>query len=253
MTDEKLFKVLIVDDEPEARSLLRFLLEGIENLKVVAEVGNVEKALYHLVDDLPNLIFLDINMPGRTGMDFTELLRKRNIEVPIVFVSAHEEYAIRSIRNGVYDFLLKPVDRNELKALVEYHMRTNNKGIRGKLVDVLDSIREDIKIKISSNHSYILVNPEDIAFCLAETGYILLQLTNGKTEVAHTTLSQLSGLLTKYNFYRLGRSHLINLDHIYQVNKSKDSCILTHKDLFWEIKASHQSIKQLLNNNYDYA
>jgi YesN/AraC family two-component response regulator len=102
--DKKDFNVLIVDDEPEARFLLSSLLSEIKNVRI-GEADNAEKALYYLVEHYPNLVFLDINLPDKSGIELVKLLRKRNVDVPVVFVSANKEFALEAIRNEVYDFI----------------------------------------------------------------------------------------------------------------------------------------------------
>lgn len=251
--EENLFKILIVDDEPEARKLLRSLLGEINNVTISGEAENAEKALFLLVEHYPNLILMDINMPGASGMDLVKLIRKRNIDVPVVFISAYEQFAVEAIRSGVYDFLLKPVDRTELKNLVEKYQRINSKDLPAKLMEVLNSINENSKIRINSRHSYILLDPKEIAYCSSEDGYTSIHLTNGKTEISNSSLTILEQKVEGHNFYRLGRSHLINQDYIRSVNKSSNKCILCSNGFSWEIPSSHNSIKEFLENSFSYA
>jgi len=251
--DRKDFNVLIVDDEPEARFLLRSLLSEIKNVHVIGEADNAEKALYFLVEHYPNLVFLDINMPDKTGMELVELLRKRNVDVPVVFVSAFEEYAVEAIQNEVFDFILKPIDQNELRNIVEKYQRLDKKDLPAKLMEVLNAIKEESKIRINSNHSYILINPDEIVYCEADEGYTKIYLTNGKTEISNSSLSQIESKIKNFNFYRLGRSVLINTDYIRAINKSTKKCVLKVNTTSWEINASQKSIKEFLINNYNYA
>lgn len=251
--NEKYFKVLIVDDESEARGLLRYLLSSLNSVKVIGEAENAEKALYLLVEHSPNLIFLDINMPGKTGVDLVHLMRGKNINVPVVFISAHSEYAIEAIRNEVYDFLLKPVDKIDLQKIVSKYQRLNNKNLPGKLMEILQSIKEESKIQINSNHSYILVNPSEIVYCIADNGSVKIHLNNGKTEISNGTLTQIESRVKAHNFYRMGRSILINQDYIREIVKKSNKCILKHKQLEWVIEAPKHSIKNLLINSFNYA
>lgn len=250
---ENLFKILIVDDEPEARMLLRTLLRKISNIKIIAEAGNAEQALFQLVEHYPNLIFLDISMPGASGMELVKLMRKRDIDIPVVFISAYEKYAIEAIRCGIYDFILKPVNRHKLRKIIEKYQRTNSKDLPAKLMEVLNSIHEGSKIRINSRHSYILLDPKEIVHCSSDDGYTTIHLTNGKTEISNTSLTILEGKVENHNFYRLGRSHLINQNYIRSVNKSTNKCILCSNGFSWEIPSSHKSIKEFLENSFNYA
>lgn len=247
------FKILIVDDEPEARNLLKSLLCEINFVTVIGEADTAESALYKIVEHYPNLVLMDINMPGKTGMDLVDLIHSRNVDVPVVFISAYEEYAVKAIRNQVYDFLLKPVMFDELKKIVEKYYRLNKKDLPGKLMDVLHSIKEDNKIRINSRYSYILINPSEIVFCVAEDGYIILHLITGKQEVSNSSLTEIAGKLEGQNFYRLGRSVLINLEYIRKINKSTNCVSLNYEDTSWEVFSSNKSVKDLLQNHFNYA
>lgn len=247
------FKVLIVDDEPEARALLHSLLSPINSVEVVGEADNVESAFYLYVQHYPNLILLDINMPGKTGVDLVHLMRERNVNVPVVFISAHKEYAIEAIRNEVYDFLLKPVDREDLQKIISKYQRINSKHLPSKLMEVLQSIKEESKIRVNSKYSYVLVNPSEIVYCKSENGYVVLHLNNGHTEISNGTLIQIELKVKNQNFYRLGRSVLINQTYIREIIKKSNKCLLRHGDSKWEIEAPKNAIRKLLADSFNYA
>jgi len=251
--DNNFFKVLIVDDELEARYLLRSLLSSINGVSVVGEAENAEKALYLLVQHYPNLILMDINMPGKTGMELVQLIRKRNIDVPVVFISAFEEYAIKAIRNGVFEFLLKPVDRNDLGKIISKYQRLNNKDLPEKVMEMLNSIQEETKIRINSKNSYILVNPSEIVYCATEERYSNIYLSNGQTEISSTPLTQIEDKLKGFNFYRLGRSVLINQNFIRTISKLSNKCVLNFNEKEWVVEASRKSINSLIDNSLTYA
>jgi two-component system LytT family response regulator len=247
------YKVLIVDDELAARSLLKSLLEEMENVEVVAEASNAVSAMYKLVENYPNLILLDINMPEISGLDFVRLLRKANIDIPVIFVSAYKKYALEAIRSGVYDFLLKPVDREDLKELILKYQTQNYKDLSSKMTQVLSSIKEDTKIRINSRHSYILVKPTEILYCEADGGYTNIFLSNGKVEVSNSTLSHVEQKLQLFNFFRLGRSYLVNKEYVRSVKKSSKICVLENEGKKWEIRSSQKSIKEFLLKGFNYA
>lgn len=252
MNDNK-FRVLIVDDEPDARTFLKSLLSGINYVEVVGEAENVENALFKIVEYYPNLVFMNINMSGKLGMEFIELLKDRNVDIPIVLVSAFEKYVINAIRNQVYDFLLKPILIDDLKAIVEKYKRLDRKDLSGKLMDVLSSIKEDRKIRINSRNSYTLISPSEIVYCEADDGCTVIHLTTGKMEVSNYSLTQIESRLEGRNFYRLGRSTLVNQNYVRSINKGTDSVLLKYNSTQWEVFSSHKSIRELLQSSYNYA
>jgi DNA-binding LytR/AlgR family response regulator len=171
----------------------------------------------------------------------------------VVFVSAFQDYAIKAIRSEVYDFVLKPADREQLKALIEKYKRRNRKDLPGMVMQVLSAIKEENKIRINSRHSYILLNPEEIIYCMAEDGYITIYLTNGRTEIANTSLTALEQKVNAHNFYRLGRSVLLNLDQVRCIDKIKNTICFSADKGETTIVASRNAIKELLFKVYNYA
>ena len=101
--------ILIVDDEPEARELLKYMLQDGKNMEVVGLAGNVDEAMVLLNQTDPHLVLLDIQMPGKDGFNFIELVQERGREPGIIFVTAYEHYAIQAIRNSVFDYIMQPV------------------------------------------------------------------------------------------------------------------------------------------------
>ena len=248
-----LFKILIVDDEPEARNLLKSLLSDIGGVKIVDAVDTVERALYSIIEYYPDLILLDISLPGKSGIDLVKLINKRNIEVPVVFVSAYKDYAIEAMRSGVYDFLLKPVSKEDFINLIEKHRRIKKKGLPQRLMEVLNSIKEENKIKINSRHSYILIRPDEIVYCHSEEGYTNIYLNNGKTEVANTSLTLIEAKVKQHGFYKLSRSVLINLKYVRSVCKSDNTVVFKSGENLMKVNVPRRAIKELLQEIYNYA
>lgn len=247
------FKVLIVDDELEARRLLRSILEEIPNVAIVAEADNAESALFELVRHYPNLIFLDMNMPGETGMELIDLINARHIDVPVAIVSGHEKFALQALRNGVYDFILKPVARDELRKIVEKHRRLKRRDLPSRLMELLQSIQEDRKIKINSKYRHILLQPAQIVYCKSDNGYTDIYMSNGKTETVSSSLTQIISRIDSANFHKLGRSLIINLDFLRAVDKTANVCTFKKESNEWQIQTSRKAIKKLLKSISNYA
>ena len=253
MVENKILKVIIADDEPDAVLLLRSLLLQIGNVEIVAEAGNAEDAFFQILDNLPDLVLLDIHLPRNSGIDLAVLLRRRMVDVPVVFISAYKEFALQAIRNGVYDFLLKPIAFEDLKGIIGKYRRVNHSSFSGRLADMVYSIPEEVKIRINSRYSYILVNPSEIVYCRSHDGYTYIYLANGKKEVASSSLKQMELLVERWNFFRLGRSLLINQEYIRYIDKSANKCVLKSDSYQWELHSSRSAIKDLLASNFYYA
>ncbi len=121
------------------------------------------------------------------------------------------------------------------------------------MVDIVNAMPEEIKIRINSQYSYILVNPNDIVYCQSIEGATYIHLANGKKEVANSNLTQLEEMMKRWNFYRLGRSLLINLDFIRKIDKSENKCYFKRGSKIWEIDTPNQATKDLLSTYYFYA
>ena len=249
---QKNFKVLIVDDEPDSISILRSMLLDIPGVEVVAEADHSEKAFYLILEHLPHLVLLDVNMPGTTGPKLKNLLDRSMVDVPVVFVSGNKEFAVEAIRNSVYDFLPKPVAKEDLQRIIKKYQRINYRFSPGKIFEMLYNLPNESKIRINSQHSYILVNPADIVYCRSKDGVTTIYMSNGKKEVANSKLIQLEKMLKRWNFYRMGRSLLINLDFVHKIDKTKNKCHLKAESKTWEIDTPSQPTKELLSSFYLY-
>ena len=248
MKKEKL-KALIVEDEKPDRDLLSYLLKSNSGVKEVHEAENVEDGLFKFIDLNPDIVFLDIMMPGKSGFDFVELIKKRNLETNIVIISAYPDAAVRAIKNQVFDFLLKPVDEKELYRLINKYRARKNINISEKLDKVLENIENPLKLKISSKNSHILIEPGDIVYCTAEGSYTDIHLSNGNVELANVYLAKIEKLLTEYRFFRIGRSALINLDKLWKVSRNDNSCTLLVNNKEIKLKGSAKQIKILCEMN----
>ncbi|HOY33452.1 MAG TPA: response regulator, partial [Bacteroidales bacterium] len=156
-------KVLIVDDEPKARQNIINSLKVHEDFIIVAEADNCDDAFKKILTEKPDIVFLDINMPQEDGFDLLDLLSKLGIEnLSIIFLTAYNEYAIKAIKQGVFDYLLKPVDPEELKKTLDrYRLKKTNSFGEGAQ-RLKEYFRQGNKIKFNTNKGYIYFLPCDI-------------------------------------------------------------------------------------------
>ena len=243
--------LLLADDEEPMRMFIVGLLKH-EACKVVAVASDGKEAWELYQKHKPDITLLDINMPGKSGLDFVQLLRKSNIDVPVVFISAFKKYAIHAIRLGVYSFIAKPFDKEELSYVIEKYRLKNNKDLYGKLMDVVHSIKEEPKITVNSWNNKILLDPNEIIYFNSDNGCTDIYLKNGKKEVANNSLSQIELKVKGGNFSRLGRSALINQKYIRSIDKTTNICLLKYNDKTWEVSANSKSIRKILTENFSY-
>lgn len=112
-------KVVLIDDETRALNRMKILLSNFPEIEVLRLISDANKAIKFIIENEPDIIFLDIEMPGKTGLDIAEELNRNNLHTKIVFISSYEHYAIKAIKNHAFDYLLKPVDIDELKSTIK--------------------------------------------------------------------------------------------------------------------------------------
>lgn len=221
-----MIRTIIIDDEAKSRKLLRNLLDSYcENVEVVGEADSVQTGLAAIKEQNPDLVFLDIVLNDENGFDILQKIESINFE--IIFTTAHNEYAIKAIRVSALDYLLKPLNIDELKAAVEkVREKMENESIDRKneplqnLIENQKNLNRSVhKIGLPTLTGLDFIQMEDIIYCRAEGNYTHINVKN-KDIVVTRTLKEFEELLSDYNFLRIHRSYLINLDHILKYNRT---------------------------------
>lgn len=214
-----MIRSILVDDEPMGRELLADLLGTYcPNVSVVAQADSVASARAAIRRHEPDLVFLDIEMPMGNGFELLEEVRDRPFLV--VFTTAFEQYAVRAIRASALDYLLKPINREELMAAVAKAERklTSLAGIHPNLEALLESLRhpnsEPSKLALPTEDGLIIVQVDDIIRCEAEGSYTWFHLVGGERRMVSRPLKEFEELLAEMNFMRVHHSHLVNIHHV---------------------------------------
>lgn len=241
-----MIRTVIIDDEEKSRKLLRNLLvEYCKNIEVVEMADSVKSGIEAIRQFKPDLIFLDIVMPNENGFELLGKINEVNFE--LIFTTAHNQYAIRAIRVCALDYLLKPIDVEELQASVERAQQRistkKDQNIDERLnafISNLKSIeKQPQKIGIPTQHGVKFYSISQIYFCKAEGNYTTVYLEGKeKIELVCKTLKEFEELLAEFDFIRTHRSYLVNLSHIkeYRRNHSGETdgeggCIVAANNL----------------------
>lgn len=226
--------IVIVDDEPFARqTLIAIITENFNNINIVGEAASVDTALKVINDKKPELVFLDIDIIGGSGFDV--LARLPEINFKLIFITAHQEYAIKAIKFSALDYILKPVCSaeliNSLNKIINSKTDINNKS---KLDVFINNMRntgiESRKIVLNTSESMYLVNVSDIIRCQADNNYTTIYTTNEEKIVMSKGLLEYESLLCDYGFVRVHQSHLVNIDFIAKFDKREGGfLVLTDK------------------------
>lgn len=220
-------KAVLVDDEFQSRNLLSKLLANLApEVQVAGEASTVDEA-FRVIEELqPGLIFLDVMLLDATGFD---LLRKFDqIRFEIIFTTAHDAYALKAFRFNALDYLLKPIDPDELVAAIQKakaKWQARQFTSREHLDNLFQAVRNPNglhkKIPIPTSDGFILQPLDEIIYCQAEGNYTRFFLTDKRKLLSSYTLKQYDALLGEYHFFRTHKSFLINLDHVHQYRKGE--------------------------------
>lgn len=213
---------LIIDDEPDARDGLEVLLRTyLPEVEVPDKAENAEEAIRKVMKYEPDLIFLDIKMPGKDGFYVAEELEKLGMETTIIFITAYDQYAINAIKHDAFDFILKPVDPDELvKAVTRYKNRKEKESLKIK-IEKLHACLLPGRLKFSTRQGFVLIDPDEIIFCAAAGNYTDLYLVNGQKETITQQIGHIESQLNSEQFVRISRSHIINVRYIKAFNRKK--------------------------------
>ena len=230
--------ILLVDDEIYALHLLEALLRKRAYIGKIEKATRKTQALELAYSLQPNIIFQDIRMGEVSGIDMVDEYRKLHLTSEIVFVTAYEQYAIDAIRKSAFDYLLKPVDPDELDAmLLRLRAKMAGKTQNGPLA-------ED-KLKISTRNGFLIVNCKQIVCCQAEGNYSTITMEDGSTVFTSMNLGKLEDALPLTEFIRVQRSVLVNTTFLVEIKKGKRSCRLMANGTEYNFSVTVSKMKDL--------
>jgi len=248
-----MIRCVIVDDESKAREILVEMLKLYCNsVELVGQAQNVSKG-YEVIKMLkPDLVLLDIKMPDGSGFD---LLNKFNkIDFKVIFITAHEEYAIKAFRFSALDYILKPIDPTDLISAVEKASEANSvnnineqfKTLKDNFYNETNSQEKRIVLKTTEN--IYIISIKDVIRCQSEKNYTYFYFKNRERIIVSKTLKDFDEILTDYGFMRIHRSNLINLSYIDRFEKSEGGFLIMKDGS--RVDVSHRKKEALLNYIY---
>jgi two-component system LytT family response regulator len=213
-------KTLIVEDKAYIRKGLLNLLELIgTDIEVVGECESVKDAIIVAKACKPDLIFLDINLTDGTGFDFLE--QTEQLPFKIIFITAYEEYALKALKAGAVDYLLKPVDAEELKKALQKVEEIPIAKQRQNIKTAKALWKNDpLKLILSLQDSFQVINLKELMYCESDKGYTTFYCNDGKNHLASKTLKEFEEHLITANFIRPHQSFMVNLGFIDKYDKS---------------------------------
>jgi DNA-binding LytR/AlgR family response regulator len=238
-------RVLIVDDEEGARKLLKKLLEETQFFSEMRFAHSVASANIILVNFVPDIIFLDIKMPGKDGFSIVQDLLQDRKKPGIVFVTAYEQYAIQAIKHHAFDYLLKPINRKELKQCILKFIESRKDDPRSIDTDKSVEFHEKIsRIRVNTRTGTVFINPALILFCKADGNYTTI-CTGNKKQLCSMNLGKVEEQLPKNGFVRVGRSYIVNFEYITMLDRKESKVTLEREGESATIRIPRQHLKDL--------
>lgn len=247
-----MIRCVIVEDEEMARKVLKSLLtQYCKDVMVCAEADDVESGRAMIEAFRPDLVFLDIEMPGGSG--FKLLSSFENIDFEVVFITAYEQFAIKAIRHDALDYLLKPVDPKELVAAVEKVKEAKyKKTLRRQYDSLLKNIDPEQlvvrKISISTSDKIHLIEVDNIIRCESDNYYTIIYFKDGTNLLVSKTLKEMEQRLEEYDFLRTHKSHLVNLRCIMNFIKDEMMVVMTDGSKVPVSKRKKENILEVINS-----
>ena len=242
-------KAILVDDEPDGIRTLKKMLEShCPNVEVAATCSNAASAKQELERIRPDVVFLDIQMPGKSGLDLLTEMPEKDFEV--IFVTAHNEYMLQALQYSAADYLLKPVDEDRLIEAVqrvETRIQAEKKEWTETLMHNLNKVGSpsEMKLCLPTLKGFIVVKLDDIIYCEAERSYTIFHLDGKRTVTVSKSLIEYDNLLQDTQFIRIHKSFLINLHHVKEYQRGEGGMVIMTDNA--EIEVSRRKKEFFMN------
>lgn len=216
-----MIKAVLIDDEKNALEVLSWQLATFcPQVQPLALCRNAQDGIAAIKAHQPDLVFLDIEMPKQNGFELIEAFDAPAFNV--IFTTAYDQFAVRAFKYAAFDFLLKPIDAEDLKAAVVRFEQKKKAAERSQFDMLIRQLRQEqtAKIALPTQDGILFADPEQIIRCESSSNYCWIHFTNQPKLLIAKTLKEIEELLKPFSFYRLHHSHLVNLRHISRYVKA---------------------------------
>jgi len=244
MNDPKMH-VLIIDSEQESLDHTKDLLRKNPLVSEVEAVNNTDQAILKIINNDPDVIFLNYPSKGSTEKELIEYVNTKLPETTLVLVSETKEYAAFAIQNGIFKYLLEPIEKEELGKVIKTIHQAKQNHFQSRINQMIESSREEARFSLQTAKGYLMINPDELIFCKAYGAYTKLYLTGNRKELSNQFLLRFEEILNQFNFLRVSRSHLINQRFIRKVYRNNNTIVLFADGKEYEIKAGKIHIRKL--------
>lgn len=227
-----MINAVIVDDESKALESLSWELSNLsDEVKITASFTDAHEALDYLDKNTPDCLFLDIEMPKMDGFQFIQNLRNKNF--PVVITTAYNQYALKALKNQAIDYLLKPIDTDDLAETVEKIKKYNAKNLTAeRLEEILINFNASSvqkKITLNTDGKLLFLESNEILYAESDGNYTTIYLQDGQKIVLTKKLKEVNEILPSESFFRIHNSYVVNLGKIKEFLKTDGYVVLESK------------------------
>src|SRR6187401_2238926 len=241
-----MIRAVIVDDEPYCCEALATLLEDIPDIEMISVCHNSADALAAIKKYSPDLVFLDVEMPKMNGFEMLEQLS--SVDFEIIFTTSYDQYALKAIRFSAIDYLLKPVDSDELQRAIQKVIHRSQKPIAQQLEILMQKIHQPStpinKIAMPTMEGLQMIPVDSIISCESDSNYTILFLKNNKKVIVSRTLKDIEELLEDHSFVRIHRCYLANLNEVEKYVKGEGGYLVMSDGTSMEVQRNEKESPQ---------
>jgi len=238
-------RTVIIEDEHEALDLLSGLVEATGLAIVTGSTTDPGKAVKLIADHEPEIIFLDIRMPGLSGFDILNELRRKMRYMPfVVFTTAYDEYAIKAFEYAAFDYLLKPVDPERLQETLMRFSTTVNRDTDHRSQPSHENGRTLIYRAITG---VVFIDPSEVVFITADGNYSTFHFTSGRMETVTSLLGTIEEQLDENLYFRASRSCIVNTTFLARIDGKQQQCVLVKNEKEFRCEIARDKIKPLMD------
>ena len=240
-----MIRAIIVDDEPYCCDTLETMLEKYcPEVQPVAVCHSGEEAIVAVNHQKPDLVFLDIEMPRMNGFDMLQKIGPINFE--IIFTTSFDQYALRAIRFSALDYLLKPIDKDDLQTAVQKVIQRTQKPIAQQLQLLMQKLQQPVnplnKIALPTMEGLQMVPVESILYCESDSNYTIFYLKDKQKIIVSRTLKEMEEMLEEYSFARVHSSYLVNLHEVNKYIKGEGGYLVLNDGSTVNVSASRKKL-----------
>ncbi len=237
--------VLLVESDLNSAKHFQELIVANPLISEIEIAADSDQALQKIINSSPDIIFMEYPLRGKTAGKLVKFIQANLSGTNVVFVSESKSHAAEAIRSEVFNFLLKPFELNEIEKFVtKFHAlkKQKSKEIIGQIIE---KTTEESRIRMQTSRGFLLINPEEIIYCKAESAFTEVHFTNDRVELSFLFLSKVEEILKPYTFMKVSRSYIINMSYLRKVFRDNNTIVLSVNGKEYEVKGSKQSIRVL--------